>query len=121
MKLSQDYAHPAEGELLVAALADETYAVLRRDGDILVEVLSGDTVAPVEIVAAEHLEAWPFGQTVIEVGDEVMVDMPAVPRSTRELQFDQGRVLHTHGSEAWVRLIGGGSIVVPMGRLKLLD
>ena len=120
MKLSQDFAHPVEGELMVAALADETYAVLQRRGGRLIESLSGEEVAPVEIIAAAELEAWPFDQAEpVEVGDDVSVELPA-KAPLRAQVFDMGRVLHTHGSEAWVRLIGGESLVVSMSRLRLL-
>ncbi len=120
MRLSSDWVHPAEGELIVAALADQTYAVLRRLEGVLFEVQSGEEVAPVEIVAAEHLEEWPFGQgELFEVGDSVSVEMPGTPIKPGGT-YDMGRVLHTHGGEAWVRLIGGESLVVSLTRLRLL-
>jgi hypothetical protein len=115
MKLSVDWIHPAEGELLVAALGDQTYAVLRFTGETLFEVQSGEIVHEEEIAAAAVLEEWPWGQIdLFSAGDDVMVEVEM------GVLFEQGRVLHTHGSEAWVRLIGGTSRVMQMHRLKPL-
>ena len=115
MRLSVDWIDPADGELLVAALGDQTYAVLRRQGEVLFEVQSGEPVRPEEIVAAELLDEWPHGQIeLFDAGDDVLVEVEM------GVLFEQGRVLHTHGSEAWVRLIGGASRVMQMHRLKPL-
>lgn len=123
LRLSHKWDPPEEGGLLVAALADETYAVLQRVGDHLLEVLSGDVVSPVEVVAAAELEVWPFGQVRYQVGDEVMCEMGSFPVNGRppRVAYAQGRVLHTIGEKAWVRLTSGEDALLRLSRLRPIE
>lgn len=117
LRLATSELAPAEGDILVLGLVDHSYAIASVQGGLLVDTQSGEITDFDEVVAWGLVEPFPFGREPIHEGDEVTVEV--LSRSpTRTLTFEHGRVLHTHGEKAWVRLSRGGDVVVDLRQVS---
>lgn len=117
LRLATSELAPAEGDLLVLALTDNSYAMSAVIGGLLHDAQSQEIIDFDEVVAWGLVEPFPFGREPIHEGDEVTVEVTS--RSpTRALTFEHGRVLHTHGEKAWVRLSRGGDVVVELRQVS---
>jgi hypothetical protein len=117
LRLSTASLAPAEGDILALALSDQSYGIAHVQGGLLLDTQSGEVIDFDEVIAWGVVEAFPFGREPIHEGDEVTVEVPGRP-PTRRLVFEHGRVLHTHGDRAWVRLVRGGDVVVDLRKVS---
>lgn len=117
LRLSTSELAPAEGDILVLGLSDHSYGIAHVQGGLLLDTQSGEIVDFDEVIAWGIVEPFPFGRDPIHEGDEVVVEVAGRP-PTRGMTFEQGRVLHTHGDRAWVRLVRGGDVVVDLRKVS---
>lgn len=120
LRLATSSLAPAEGDILALALTDQSYAIAHVQGGLLCDTQSGEIVDFDEVIAWGLVEPFPFGRDQIAEGDEVTVEVTGRPPQ-RVMTFEHGRVLHTHGERAWVRLVRGGDVVVDLRKVSRIS